>query len=229
MLVGEAKQEDDRKRKADLWSSFLKDVKGPKPKVAKLSSDSITEQEKNESISGGKIQERSSDSTILTESVSDCREKKDPKPNPTADKKSSPSKTTDSSEWIEVKRVYDFAGEEIVVTEKVAATSKQASPPITEVENAEKSQSSDEKSASSTKDSADRLAPIKDQESVSASPLITNSATGTIYLKYYVNQKTERLKSFALRNCNICKQGSENCPVNLSNQRSHYLKIFNKR
>ena len=36
-------------------------------------------------------------------------------------------------------------------------------------------------------------------------------------------KKTERTKKFALQNCNICKQDSENCPVNLSNGSSHYV------
>ena len=31
------------------------------------------------------------------------------------------------------------------------------------------------------------------------------------------------LQNFALQNCNIFKQGSENCPVNLSNRSSHYV------
>ena len=30
-------------------------------------------------------------------------------------------------------------------------------------------------------------------------------------------------KNFALQNCNICKQSSENCPVNLSNRSSTYV------
>ena len=30
-------------------------------------------------------------------------------------------------------------------------------------------------------------------------------------------------KTFALQNCDICKQGSENRPVNLSNRSSHYV------
>ena len=40
---------------------------------------------------------------------------------------------------------------------------------------------------------------------------------------YRVNQKNGTHKNFALQNCNISKQGSENCPVNLSNRSSHYV------
>ena len=36
-------------------------------------------------------------------------------------------------------------------------------------------------------------------------------------------KKTERTKNFALQNCNMRKQVSENCPANLSNRSSHYV------
>ena len=116
-VENEAKQEDDRKRKADLWSSFLKDVKGPKLKVAKT----VSEVEQKDDIE--------KTSTFKNNSDDDMKVEKSAFTSGNADRLKSTGEKFScngfTSDLVEVKRVYDFAGEEIVVTEKVACSSKE--------------------------------------------------------------------------------------------------------
>ena len=46
---------------------------------------------------------------------------------------------------------------------------------------------------------------------------------GCLSSDYLMNQKNGTHKNFTLQNCNICKQGSEKHPVNLSNTSFHYV------
>ena len=89
------KEENERKRKANLWDSFLTGVKRPKIK-----------------------DKTATDSELLNIPSTDQKERLSVRN----------SDDTPDAVIKEVKRVYDFAGEEVIVTEKVACNANNVEP-----------------------------------------------------------------------------------------------------
>ncbi len=114
----EEAKEKDKKRKADLWSSFLSDVGGPKRKAAKISAP-LTEQEAADATSDINHPKSTSKPENDKAASAECK-------NSTAGNSSVFESISKSTDTVTVKKVYDFAGEEVVVTEEVSVRSKEA-------------------------------------------------------------------------------------------------------